>query len=385
MGALLTGPTASANLTARDVATEVGIEEITTSWSATAVDVDDDGDVDVLLGRHVDVARLYTWGGEAFTEVDSGTFFKRDRHDCAAADVDLDGRIDIYCTIGADGGRIQKQNELWMQQADGSFVDEAVAFGVDDPFGRGRRLTFLDLNQDAYPDLFVGNTYPRKDDRASPNRLFLNESGAEFTEVTGSGVTRELGARCVQAVDVDADGWDDLLVCGKEGRPLRLYRNNHRNGFVGVTHAYGLRGHAVSAEIIDLDGDGSLDLVRLMPDGLRVQLGGSHGFRRPVFAQPLRQGTWVAVGDVNLDGLRDLYVVQGCAGGRNLTDHVLVGHGTGRFTSVQMPQTHEGCGGYATSMDVDNDGRDEFLVLNGQGQSHDVWITGPVQLISFGP
>jgi hypothetical protein len=202
--------------------------------------------------------------------------------------------------------------------------------------------------------------------------------------VHGSGVTRELGARCAQAVDFNADGWEDLLVCGKQGRPLRLYRNNHRNGFVDATGSHGVRGQAVSADIVDLDGNGSLDLVRLGIHSLRVQLGGPGGFRKAAYARPLRNGAWVAVGDVNLDGLQDLYVVQGCGGGRNLLDFLLIGHGRGRFTSTQVPETREGCGGYAVPMDLDGDDRTEFLVLNGQGVTHDVRVSGPIQLISFG-
>jgi hypothetical protein len=374
---------ASASSTAHDVAAPAGVNEVTISWSATSADVDDDGDMDVLLGRHQEAPRLYFADGSTFTELAPGSFPARDRHDCDAADVDQDGRIDLYCTIGAAGGRIEKHNELWMQQPDGTYVDRARAFGVEDPFGRGRRVTFLDLDQDAYPDLFVGNTYPRKDDNRSPNRLFVDMSGAGFSEVRRSGVTHELGARCVQAVDVDADGWDDLLVCGKE-KPLHLYRNDHHNGFDDVTAEYGIRGEAWSAEIGDIDGNGSLDLVQLDADVLRVQLGAIQGFRQPAYVQRLRRGAWVAEGDVDRDGLTDLYVVQGCDEGRNLIDYLLAGHGHARFSSVPIPQTHDGCGGYALPMDYDDDGRTDFLVLNGQGHMHDVRMTGPVQLISFG-
>jgi hypothetical protein len=374
---------ASAALSPTDVAIQTGIAETTTTWSATVTDVDSDGNDDVLLGRHIAVAQLFHGDGVSFTEIDQGQFLQRDRHDCAAADVDQDGRVDFYCTIGADGGRIKKHNELWLQQVDGSFLDQAHAFGVEDPFGRGRRVTFLDLNQDAYPDLFVGNTYPRQDRHRSPNRLFANTAGTGFQEVQGSGVTRELGARCVQAVDFDADGWDDLVVCGKEGRPLRLYRNTHHNSFVDVTRRYGVRGHAASAQIVDVDNNGSLDLIRIDDDSLRVQLGGISGFRKAAFAQPLREGVWVAVGDVNADGLLDVYAVQGCARGVNLRDLLLIGHGKGRFSDARIPETRHGCGGYAVALDHDGDGRDGFLVLNGQGRRHGIRITGPLQLLTL--
>ena len=36
---------------------------------------------------------------------------------------------------------------------------------VVDMYGRGREATFIDSNHDAYPDLFVGNDFPRSDGR----------------------------------------------------------------------------------------------------------------------------------------------------------------------------------------------------------------------------
>jgi hypothetical protein len=382
--AVIAGAPADAALTTRDIAADVGIAVQTTSWSATVTDVNGDGVADFLLGRHIDVARLYQGDGSAFTEIDAGGFGVRDRHNCAAADVDQDGRTDVYCAIGANGGRIEKSNELWMQQPDGTFVDEAQAFGVADRYGRGRSVTFLDLDHDAYPDLFVGNTYPRRDGRRSPNRLFVNDSGTGFEEVHHSGVTRELGARCAQAVDVNADGWDDLLVCGKQGRPLRLYRNDRHDGFVDVTGSHRIRGQAAGAQIVDVDGNGTLDLVRVSAQAIKVQLGGAHGFRKPAYVQPLKSGVWVAVGDVNRDGLQDLYVVQGCGGGQNLPDYLLIGHGRDRFTRTSIPQARQGCGGFAAPIDYNDDGRTEFLVLNGQGRLHQERVTGPVQLIEVG-
>jgi hypothetical protein len=386
MGVSSVTPSARAALSTTDAAAAAEIKQVTTSWSVTVDDFDGDGLSDVLLGRHRHAARLYRNEGGSFTMIDAGNFRARDRHDCATADVDQDGRVDIFCTIGANGGRsVRKKNELWIQQPDGTFIDRAEDFGVTDPFGRGRRTAFLDVNHDAYPDLFIGNTYPRKDKHRSPNRLFLNQTGSAFTEDRGSGLTRELGARCVQVLDFDSDGWDDLVICGKTGRPLKLFRNSHTDGFIDVTHSMGVRGQAAGAQLADINGDGRLDLIRIGTHSLRVQLGGAAHIRRASFIRPLANGVWFALGDANGDGRIDVYAVQGCVGRRNRPDVMLINRRSTGLVPVPVPEAHEGCGGYASPIDFDSDGKTDFVVVNGQGR----WrvgspVVGPVQLITFG-
>lgn len=48
------------------------------------------------------------------------TPFVIDRHDCGAIDANGDGRIDIYCTVGADRGTGVGWNELYLTRKDGS-------------------------------------------------------------------------------------------------------------------------------------------------------------------------------------------------------------------------------------------------------------------------
>ena len=146
------------------------------TYGAYPMDVDVDGTSDVLLVPHVaQAARLMHNDGGSFSLM--ATFPKQDRHGCAAADVDLNGLPDIYCSLGADSGTGTKANELWMQTDPGTFVDQAIAMGVADPYGRGREVAFVDANHDAYPDLYVTNEYPRADSIPSPNRLYINEGG----------------------------------------------------------------------------------------------------------------------------------------------------------------------------------------------------------------
>src|SRR5262249_7298835 len=152
-----------------------------------------------------------------------------DRHGCRAADVNRDSRLDLYCEIGAVQGTGRKMNELWLQQADGSFAS-AVDFGAEDEFGRGRLPVFLDLDRDGWPDLYITNdATERHDGEVNHNRMFLNQRDGTFREVdtiaTGSADWAP-GFQCVVSGDIDGDNWDDLLVCNQTG-PGHFFINNH--------------------------------------------------------------------------------------------------------------------------------------------------------------
>jgi hypothetical protein len=368
-----------------DVAEAAGIYEVTTSWDVAVDDYDGDGLSDVLIGRHQhSTARLYRNDGGSFTEVDAGTFVVRDRHDCDWGDVDQNGRDDLYCSIGAFRGNGTGPNELWMQAADGTFSNKAADYGVTDIYGRGRDVTFIDVNHDPYPDLFVGNDFPRKDDQLSPNRLFINVGGTSFVEDPRPPINVELGARCAQAVDYDRDGWEDLLVCGKLRQPLKLYRNDGGLGFVDVTQSMGIKGPAAAAQFVDVDGDGDLDLIRLGNGSLRIQRRGSDAFGAASFSMPVVAGIWFSVGDVNMDDLPDIYVVHTCnAAGENVPDQLLIADANGGYAETPIPEAETGCGDVSAPIDYDQNGTMDFVVLNGHGKKEGAQVAGPVQLISF--
>jgi VCBS repeat protein len=362
-------------LTGQDVAASAGIYEVIKSWSANPADYDADGDEDLLIVRHhTRPAVLWRNNGNG-TYSDSGQVFPvLDRHDCAWGDVNLDGRLDTYCTHGAVEGNGVGANELWIQDSSGLFVNRAAQYGVTDPYGRGRATTFIDANNDQWPDLFVGNDKPRPDGRPTPNRLFINVNGTSFVEAK-VGLTREIGARCAQAVDYNFDGWEDLLVCGN-GK-LWLFRN--QNGkFVDVTSAVGIAGAWLDAELVDLDNDGFRDLAQVSKKKFQVKLWdplldmfGGASYQNESFVNALA----IASGDINGDGKRDVYVLQ--TGLKN--DKMLRNEGGGNdFAPVEIPQAASGNGQAVERIDYNGDGRSDFVVLNGKHQT-----PGPVQLITF--
>lgn len=362
-----------------DIAASVGLAETNESYHAAPADFDRDGDTDLLIGYHDQGAKLWRNDGGSFTRISPAAWPTRvDRHDCAWGDANHDGRLDAHCTVGRTGANNVKDsshdNELWLQQADGTFVDQGTEWGIGDPYGRGRATTFLDANGDAYPDLFVGNELPRSTDpdggANGENKLFLNNDGLGFVPAPTFGLHQFVGADCALVLDVDRDGWQDLYVCGKQQSVL--YRNLAGAGFEEITATAGVAtAKSRDAALGDLNGDGASDLVAVTTSAIRYQLRSGNGFAPPVTVLAATDGLEAAVGDADDDGDLDIFVLRG-TDATNSADALLLNNALS-FSRVDGPATG-GVADAAAALDVDADGRWEFLALNG----HEV--RGPVQL-----
>ena len=151
-----------------------------------------------------------------------------DRHDCAVADVDQNGRPDIFCSAGS--GRLQrpkpfpyKTNELLLQQPDGSFVNRSDVYGVGETWSRGREVAFVNANGDAFPDL-ITTADRRTDGNRSETVLYLNDAGRRYVDTRlppgscGSG--RSAASR---PTDWNHDGFTDVAMCPYSGS-VRLFQ-----------------------------------------------------------------------------------------------------------------------------------------------------------------
>ncbi len=127
-------------------------------------------------------------------------------------------------------------------------------------------LALFDYNNDGLPDIFFTNgaALPslEKEDPKYFNRLYRNEGGFKFTDVTRQarleGAGYSMGAA---AADYDNDGHTDLFVAGLFHNIL--YRNHGDGTFEDVTKQAGIKSDqwAVGAGWFDYDNDGWLDLL----------------------------------------------------------------------------------------------------------------------------
>lgn len=331
--------------------------ETTKAWGSVVADFNHDGHDDLFVTGHHAEDRIWYWSPTGYVRSEQ-VFDWVDRHDCDAADVNLDGKIDIYCTVGADRGEGQGSNQLWLQGSDGVFR-QAVEFGAEDPFGRGRLPIFFDFNHDGYPDIYLTNLpTTRPDGQPNINRVFVNQAGQGFKEAATL-ATGMRGAQCVAKGDVDGDGWDDLLVCHEHGA-ARLYLNNRAGDFRELSSpAQGSEWR--DAKLKDVNGDGRVDLVLIHDSSNTLQVWLNRGaglyFESTALEATLpHRAASLAVADVDRDGRQDIYVVladSACAStGRDAAPDLLFkGEAGGGWVKTQLKQNYGGCGHLADVVD----------------------------------
>lgn len=163
--------------------------------------------------------------------------------DTAAADVDGDGRDDVFVLGWKTGGRL-------FRNLGTSFEDVTLKAGLEGVGGDGLSAIFFDFDRDSDADLLVTAHAPlslsllrllepeRRATTLTP-RLFRNDSenGFGFVEVTTeTGLDRHYGVVEARAHDVDGDGFFDLLFAmgaleAAHLEPSLVLRNREGKGF----------------------------------------------------------------------------------------------------------------------------------------------------------
>lgn len=375
-------PHRSSTLVATDVASYAGIAAVTNDrYGNTCVgDFNGDGITDLILGNHL----IAPWDVDLGNADGTFTTIQRlptsDRHGCAVGDFNNDGRLDFYITIGADKGTAtNKSNELWLQNASGTFDLAATgSWGAGDPTGRGRAVDAFDANGDGLIDLYVGNGYPVQ--QPSSNKLFLNQGGL-FVRDTAAFPIPGSGGLCAADGDANGDGLPDLFACAGKNH---LWVGSGNGTYTDRAAAWGMQGETSSWSVWgDLNGDGVPDLVTVGSTQMNVYYGGD-GRLTKGFSYPLTQGRRAAIADFDLDGRPDIYITQGRqlkATPQNVPDVLLLNQGANIFTPFTgLPQATKG-GGNDVRVIPNYNGRPALVVTNGGDGAQT--FRGPRQLIEF--
>ncbi len=123
-------------------------------------DINNDGLSDVYLTANMGSNKLFLNKGdftfENITDKANAGGSKIWATGVSMADVNGDGWLDIYvCNSGdVDGGR--RENELFINNKDATFTEQAAAYGLDDK-GFSTHAVFFDYDQDGDLDAYVLN------------------------------------------------------------------------------------------------------------------------------------------------------------------------------------------------------------------------------------
>jgi hypothetical protein len=220
------------------------------SMDAGPVDVDGDGDLDVVIANEYRPNILLLNDGKGhFTNVSGDRLpqANHDSEDVGTGDLDGDGDPDIVVVSEDD-----QVNELYLNNGQGFFIDAGERLPVT---GISNAVLVSDIDVDGDLDILIGNN--------GQNVILINNGKGFFTDDTAnrlpalSDVTQD-----IELGDVDGDGDLDLLV-GNEG-DNRLLRNDGRGSFIDVSEQrLPLREAAEEtreADFGDVDGDGDLDI-----------------------------------------------------------------------------------------------------------------------------
>jgi hypothetical protein len=253
-------------------------------------DYDGDGWVDVFVTHFGAPHQLFHNNGDGtFTDVTARAGVGGDGRWGTSAtfvDYDGDGRLDLFFTNYVDftmkthkacfnnqsaqdycapAAYRPLPDQLFRNRGDGTFEDVSRKAGLTKAYGSGLGVIALDANGDGRPDLFVAND-------GNPNQLWINRGDGTFAneaDLRGCAVNADGAPEAgmgVDAGDFDANGTDDLVVTQltREGHTLyvdagagKYQDRSAAAGLAAITQPFTGFGTA----FIDYDNDGRLDLV----------------------------------------------------------------------------------------------------------------------------
>lgn len=351
-------------------------------------DLDRDGDLDIYLTKYNQPNELWLNNGSgSFARPASPTGLEVEGASGTPlfADFDGDGDLDAFVTP-TNYGRpylLMSEGKAWIDQTAerGIALRSRELSGENGSFAYGAHA--MDIDHDTDLDLLIGewglveSVHHRRDTHRA--YLFRNDGDGRFVDDTtnsGLDVLRQSAIFGFADLDVDGDGWEDLLISGDFGSSMVL-RSQEGKRFVDITRdllpevstAEGAVPsntnervyNAMGSTLADLDGDGSLDWIvsAIGSDTDDATVGG-------------------CLDAVQMDNAIDAGLVIRCTGNR-----AYAFDGTGAVTdmSVEFGIRDGGWGWGIVAADLNVDGQTDVALTNGYVAQYQPNVTPPTVIV----
>ncbi|MDB6027387.1 MAG: repeat protein, partial [Verrucomicrobiales bacterium] len=372
--------------------------------SVALMDVNSDGKVDLISGNTTagTVSVLTNGGGGLFTHAFTQTVNTNGINYVAAAQLDGNNGGDLVTLKSASAAA---SLSIYLSQQGTDVVTNTYPDSYDPVFvGNGSGLTNLNASAVTNGTLPLAQLPPAVvlDNETGVTltgtfsgngagisnvdlRTAKTQGGIFFTTNSNIGVNSSMVVgvlpRAVTAVDVNNDGWIDLVSASSSVNTLSILTNDGHAGFT-LSSSPGVGNTPYSIAAADINNDGKVDLITANYGANTLTIltnNGSGGF--VLSSSPTVGNAQVAVisADMNGDGKPDL--ISADSNFRRLM--ILTNNGSGVFTLQEQPSLNGAIPVAVAAADVNSDGRMDLITVNSDTGRFTVLTNGPGQFGNF--
>jgi len=379
--------------------TEWGLTKPGVSAGAAYVDLDNDGDLDLVINNSNDYAGIYKNNNEALS---TNSYLRIHLKGTAANERGIGAKVKLFC----------KGQQFFQEQSPvrgfQSSVDPVLNFGIgknqlidsilviwpNDNFQKlinikpNQTLTvnIADAKEKWVYDTTVNATQSLLIQKTLPD---VQHHENDFRDFTEQGLLPNYLSRqgpCIEVADINKDGLEDFFIGGAKGKPSQIFIQSNNGAFSRKPEAALLKDSVsedVAASFFDADNDGDMDLYvgsggyefaendAALQDRLYLN-DGKGNFAKSENALPSIPASkgCVKAADIDGDGDMDLFVGGRVVPGKypvSPHSYILINNGKGVFTdatSTVCPGLEQaGMVTDATWIDLNHDKQPDLVVV----------------------